>query len=131
MKEGTQIIYVPIHISFRRVFLGVPGVPEHIPDKQVAKYLRKKERAYRIHSGILHIDCEPGFVTSVKGDTAFCRYWSNHDSNSLRTKSCSESTSIDRLLVIDTHPQKEVDDWIKCINKENEGGKNNGNIREV
>ncbi len=94
-------------------------IPGHIPDEQVERYLKKTlELPYRLHPGCLQIDCEMGFVTSIRKDTAFCRYWDKHNSLALRTTSCSESTSIDRLLVLDTRPQSEVDDWIGRIERE-------------
>uniref|UniRef100_A0A6M3L608 Uncharacterized protein n=1 Tax=viral metagenome TaxID=1070528 RepID=A0A6M3L608_9ZZZZ len=45
-----------------------------------------------------HPDCEKGFVTSVKGESIFCRYWSNRYPNELRTKSCSEATPRSYLI---------------------------------
>lgn len=46
-----------------------------------------------------HPDCERGFVTSVKPDAAFCRYWSKYHPGELRTKMNSELTPLDCLVV--------------------------------
>lgn len=56
-----------------------------------------------------HRDVEHGFVTSVRGDVAFCRYWSKSSPNELRTKSGSEATPIEMLVIQDTRPQTAVD----------------------
>jgi hypothetical protein len=55
-----------------------------------------------------HPDVEEGFVTSVRDDIAFCRYWSKHYTDSLRTTTCSEGTPIDRLKVKQTHSKSIV-----------------------
>jgi len=39
-----------------------------------------------------HPDVEFGFVTSVRGSTAFCRYWSKSSPGVLRTQANSEGT---------------------------------------
>ena len=56
-----------------------------------------------------HRDVEFGFVTSVKGDTVFCRYWSRYTPNELRTKANSEGA--DRRLIVPhvSHDQAMVD----------------------
>ena len=63
------------------------------------------------HGNLGHEDVEHGFVTSVHvaGDYAYCRFWSKYHPDELRTKSCSELTPIDMLLVTNTHPQSVVD----------------------
>jgi hypothetical protein len=60
-----------------------------------------------------HPDCEPGFVTSVREDFAFCRYWSKHSPGELRTKANSEGTPLDCLVVKDTVPQWRVDELLE------------------
>lgn len=40
-----------------------------------------------------HPDCEEGFVTSVRGDTIFCRYWSQYRPPGLRTRWNSEGAN--------------------------------------
>lgn len=45
---------------------------------------------------ITHCDVEFGFVTSVKGDTVFCRYW--RIPGELRTVCNSEGTPIDCIV---------------------------------
>ena len=51
-----------------------------------------------------HPDVEFGFVTSVRDDAAFCRYWSEHH-NGLRTTSCSELTPLDCLSLYTSRPE--------------------------
>lgn len=41
-----------------------------------------------------HPNCERGFVTSVRGDNAFCRYWRKRLPFELRTTANSELTPI-------------------------------------
>ncbi len=55
-----------------------------------------------------HPDCEEGFVTSVKGDVAFCRYWLMANPQVLRTKLCSEATPVSNLAVHNSVPQVHV-----------------------
>lgn len=62
-----------------------------------------------------HQDCETGFVMAVRGDVAFCRYWSKTAPNKLRTEANSERTPIDMLLVKDTRNQVVVDFLIMCL----------------
>ena len=56
---------------------------------------------------IKHPDCEWGFVTSVQGDSAFCRYW-KEDSLKLKTTTYSELTPVHLLVAHDTVPQELV-----------------------
>ncbi len=58
-----------------------------------------------------HPDCQTGFVTSVRGDVAFCRYWTRGtlDGPQLRTKGSSEQTPISNLIVANTVPPADVD----------------------
>jgi len=58
---------------------------------------------------INHPDVEFGFVTSTWEKIVFCRFWSNDDSNRLRTVANSESVLANRLLVHETHPQRQID----------------------
>lgn len=60
-----------------------------------------------------HPDVEFGFVTSVKGDTVFCRYWRSKDSPELRTKTNSEGASKRYISYYVSRPQNEVDEVIK------------------
>ncbi|MBD3260428.1 MAG: hypothetical protein GF334_01900 [Candidatus Altiarchaeales archaeon] len=62
---------------------------------------------------INHPDCEAGFVTSVRGDTVFCRYWSKYHPNELRTKANNEGTPLSRIVEKDTVPQRQVEDAIR------------------
>jgi hypothetical protein len=66
-----------------------------------------------------HPDCEEGFVTSVRGDTAFCRYWSKLYAHPvLRTKANSEGTPIENIVVHKSVPQSAVDNCLSIIDKE-------------
>ena len=91
---------------------------------EVLDTLSRKERAMKrgtqivyvpSHaSGINHPDCEEGFVTSIRGNTVFCRYWSKVTSGiMLRTRANSEGTPIENIVVCDTHPQSTVDEWLR------------------
>lgn len=70
-----------------------------------------------MHAGddVDHPDCETGFVTSVKGEVVYCRYWSKVNPGELRTKLNSEGTPIDSIVAIDTVSQHEVDAALKEI----------------
>lgn len=70
------------------------------------------------HGNLGHQDVEHGFVTSVHGDYASCHFWSRHHPDELRTKSCSELTPIDMLLVTNTRPQSTVDEKLaECVSE--------------
>lgn len=58
-----------------------------------------------------HPDVEEGFVTSQRGDTVFCRYWSKYHSG-LRTMGNSEGTPIQFIKVKQTRPQNVIDDLL-------------------
>ncbi len=120
LKKGIQIIYVPMHVAFRKVY---PLVPEHIPDEQIGLYTQEIEAFCYIEPRMLPTSCEAGFVMEVRGDAAFCRYWNIEGCNSLRTTSCSELTPKDRLLVVSTHHQSDIDKWIKYIEDERRDGR--------
>jgi hypothetical protein len=62
-----------------------------------------------------HPSVEEGFVMSVQGGMAFCRYWSGRGGQTLRTKLNREATPIRNLVVKDTHSQKAVDRKIAMI----------------
>lgn len=62
-----------------------------------------------------HPDAEPGFVTSMNGDVAFCRYWSKSNPDQLRTTVNSEATPVDTLVVADTRPQAVVDTLLQTV----------------
>ena len=67
-----------------------------------------------------HPDCQPGFVTSVAKEFAFCRYWRMYngmliDPPDLRTKANSEMTNFNHILIVDTVDQdvvtKALEEW--------------------
>lgn len=64
---------------------------------------------------INHPDVEFGFVTSVKEDMAFCRFWSKTDRNQLRTLANSEGAWFHSLRIVNTRPQAEIDAWLEAI----------------
>lgn len=63
---------------------------------------------------ITHKDVEFGFVTSVRDDTVFCRYW-NRWLGALRTLANSEATPIDRLVHHESVSQQRVDETLEWI----------------
>lgn len=64
---------------------------------------------------LAHPDVEYGFVTSDKGENAFCRYWWKTTPSELRTRSCSELTPKRNLVMIDSHDQRLVDRLMREI----------------
>ena len=64
---------------------------------------------------IEHPDIEFGFVTSVRGDVAFCRYWSKHNKDELRTKANSEATPIDMVFEYPSVSQRRVTEELVSI----------------
>ena len=58
-----------------------------------------------------HPDVEAGFVTSVREDAAFCRYWSKYHTDMLRTMANSELTPLTNLVIKNTVAQELVDLW--------------------
>lgn len=67
-------------------------------------------------TGLTHRDVRFGFVTSgpaVDG-SYFCRYWLTRTSPELRTKSCSELTPIENIVIIDSHTVGEVETALKA-----------------
>jgi len=67
---------------------------------------------------VTHPDCQAGFVTSLRNDFAFCRYWSKHHPGELRTRANSEATPFDYLVVQATHSQNDVDQLLEQIEKD-------------
>ena len=61
---------------------------------------------------ILHPGCEEGFVTSIKGEFAYCRYWNQFRKDELRTKANSECTPLLLLVEKDTHDPKVIEEWL-------------------
>jgi len=55
-------------------------------------------------NGPEHLDAEEGFVTSVDGDFAYCRFWHPDRPNQLRTVANSERTPVENLVIQDTRP---------------------------
>ena len=73
---------------------------------------------------IIHPDCEHGFVTSIREDRVFCRFWrkgtyqpfkEQWECPELRTTANSEACDIDTLVVMDYTKQKHVDQTLKAI----------------
>jgi len=59
-----------------------------------------------------HKDVEFGFVTSVREDTVFCRYFRSRDSNELRTLSCSEGANAQSIVPVWHHEPSVVKKWL-------------------
>ena len=70
------------------------------------------------HGDTNHPDVEAGFVTSQRGDTVFCRYWSKHTPGELRTKANSEGTPVDAIVIRDTVLQVQVAAALAAIDEE-------------
>lgn len=92
----------PLHVQF------------HMSDGKVAMLFKTDDGRYNWDFGLKpkdqiayipdhagddldHPDVEFGFVTSVRNDTVFCRYW-RRDLSGLRTKANSEGTPIRNLV---------------------------------
>jgi len=88
MKNGTQIIYFPPHVTF--------GDVTH----------RDVEFGF-VYDNSMHYS-----------DAMFCRYWSRQFPSELRTKSCGELTPRNRLFVKDTRDQELVWKEIRNIVRE-------------
>jgi hypothetical protein len=67
---------------------------------------------------LFHPDVEYGFVTSVRDDVAFCRYWSKFTSGHLRTQANSEATPIDMIVICQTRPQFVIENWLRQIDEQ-------------
>jgi len=65
-----------------------------------------------------HLDCEPGFVTSVAEHWAFCRFWMKGTKVStgqpiLRTKANSEAAPYECIVIRDTVNPRWVTEALK------------------
>jgi hypothetical protein len=58
-------------------------------------------------NNIGHPDVQFGFVTSVRGDTVFCRYWSKSH-HGLRTTANSEGAYKNMIVEYTSRPQEDV-----------------------
>lgn len=70
------------------------------------------------NGSINHPDSERGFVTSTNGkDIVFCRFF-YPNSSSLRTVANSESVQVVDLVIVEHHPQEEIDSFLSKIDAE-------------
>lgn len=69
---------------------------------------------------LMNTQIQFGFVTSVGKNQAYCRFYSTVDLSVLRTMSCSELTPISNLFLLNTRHKKEIDHWLKRIQKSEE-----------
>jgi len=60
-----------------------------------------------------HPDVEFGFITSVRDDAAFCRYWRKGQAGQLRTVANSELTPLDMLVECKSIGPSVVDQILK------------------
>ena len=67
----------------------------------------------RANGSLTHESVEYGFVTSVRGNMAFCRYWGWD--GKLRTLDSSLATPMDYLVPLDTVAQEVVDEWLERL----------------
>lgn len=58
---------------------------------------------------IHHEAAEKGFVTAVKSDGAFCRFWSKTSPKELRTTANSEFCKYENLVVLKTRNQLDIE----------------------
>ena len=91
IKPGTQIVYVPSHL---RDQIKIP-----------ADYWKVE--------GV-----EFGFVTSVRNDVAFCRYFYSKTSEALRTIANSEATPLFLLDVYYHHRDNLINSLMKMISND-------------
>jgi hypothetical protein len=61
---------------------------------------------------------EFGFITSIRDDVCFCRYWIRGKINQLRTIANSESTNKRDLFPCKVHSQDLIDQMIEEIKKD-------------
>jgi hypothetical protein len=73
---------------------------------------------------ITHPDCQYGFVTSLRGDLIFCRFWregtykpfdDQEKSPELRTTANSEACDRETLVVMDYIQQRHIDKTLRAI----------------
>ena len=62
-----------------------------------------------------HSDVELGFITSVRDDAAFCRYWRKGQPGMLRTVANSELTPLDMLVEHKSVPQEKVNQILERV----------------
>jgi len=101
LKRGSSIAYIPTHIE------------RSIPKKQ----------------WLDHKDTQIGFVTSIKGNIIFCRYW-NLEWKTLRTRANSEGANRENVYPLnelvtpcrkkmgDFPPKKVINAWLTIIDYE-------------
>jgi len=98
----------------------VAYIPNHVLDLVESIYRANDGSILNLHSSVNnapftfvdHLDCEIGFVTSIKDGNAWCRFWRRDDSNDepeLRTTTCSERVSTMNLMRASWTLQKDLD----------------------
>lgn len=66
-----------------------------------------------------HCKPEYGFVTEVRGEVVFCRFWSNFQGGELRTIANSESCNPRDIKLCRTNiPHVIIDAWLKHLGYE-------------
>lgn len=70
---------------------------------------------HHANGDVTHPDVEFGFVTSVGKGVAFCRYWSRHRLDELRTTANSEATPLECIKILESHPQQEVEEALNLF----------------
>ena len=91
IKPGDQVVYIPNHVIELASF--VTGVPID----------KAEDGSIQSFSSVMLTQpaCEFGFVTSIKDDNAWCRFWARSLGRThLRTTSCSERTPLANLLKV-------------------------------
>ena len=89
---------------------------------ELSRFERGDQIAYiprHAKGDINHPDVEYGFVTSVRGNMVFCRFWYNvrggRHQGELRTTANSQSVRRELLVRRDYKPQEDVDELLEHI----------------
>lgn len=94
-KRGDQVLYAPEHV-LRQYQLGSSN--------------------FSVKDLIGHPDIEFGFITSVSGNVAFCRFWSKANNfTDLRTNGNSEFVFQSRLFLYDLKPQEIINEFLNNL----------------
>lgn len=66
-----------------------------------------------------HCDVEYGFVTEVRGEIIFCRFWNNFQAGQLRTMANSEGCNVRDIEVYESNiPQSIIINWLTYLGYE-------------
>jgi len=98
------------------------GQKEIIMNQQIMGIIQKGSQiAYvpnHAEGNLSHPDVEFGFVTSIRDNIAFCRYWSKDSFEILRTKANSEATPLNRIVLHISTAQSNINKLLADIEAE-------------